>query len=194
MNQTSGVPIRLESANFVLRTMTLDDAALDWGGWLANPTTARMLNTAPRRMELAERQAYVRRFDSRASYLLGIWLKAQDRLIGFWSIYVDQERKEFLFNLLVGNSDDRDHGAQKETSDLIYAHFFDVLGMQAVRCTVAGQNEQMIAYLKRRRWTHTGTTQRPSATGDRLVVIHQSRLSKEDWRARFDEGWAEAED
>ena len=193
MTEKPGAPVRLESANFVLRTMTVADADLDWGSWLSNPTTARMLNAAPRKLELAERRAYVGKFDSRESYLLGIWRKVGDRLVGFWSIYVDPERKEFLFNVLIGSSDDRDRGAQKETSDLIYAHFFDVLGMDAVLCTVAGQNEQMIAYLKRRRWTQTGVSQRPSANGDRLIDIHHFRLSKEDWRARFDEGWTEAE-
>ncbi|MBP6013329.1 MAG: GNAT family N-acetyltransferase [Alphaproteobacteria bacterium] len=194
MTLGSGAPILLECADFVLRTMTLDDAALDWGGWLANPTTARMLNTKPRALDLAERQAYVRSFDSRSSHLVGIWTKGNDRLIGFWSIYVDFELREFLFNVLIGDASDRALGAQKQTSDAIYEYFFDKLGMSAVRCTVAGQNDQMIAYLRRRRWKPAGVTSRPSATGDRRVEIHHFRLSREDWRARFEDGWTEAAD
>lgn len=191
--QRSETDIRLESANFVLRTMTVEDASLDWGSWLANPTTARMLNAKPRTLDLVERRTYVRSFDSLTSHLLGIWRKDCERLIGFWAIYVDLDRKEFLFNVLIGEAGDRDRGAQAETSDLIYAHFFEALDMKAALCTVSGQNEQMISYLRRRRWAPTGVTQRRSTTGDRMVTIHGFRLSKEDWRARFEEGWTEAD-
>jgi RimJ/RimL family protein N-acetyltransferase len=184
-----GEKIHLEDAGFILRTMEPADARLDWGGWLANPATARLLNTTPRTMNEAERAAYIARFDGRSCHLLGIWEKESGAFIGFWAIYVDEPYREFLLNVVVGDLGARAKGAQKDTCDLIYEHFFNTLGMAAVRCTVSDRNDRMIDHLIRRRWTHVGTTVKP---GTPPATIHAFRLSREDWRARFEPGWQEA--
>lgn len=164
--------------------MELGDAALDWGRWTANPTTARMLNAAPRVLSVAERQSYINSFDSRTGHLLGIWEKEHGELVGFWSVYVDEQRKEFLLNVLVGSSDRRHNGAVKETRHLIYRHFFEDLGMESVCCSVAGQNQQMIDFLLAHQWQRTGTARKPSAAGTGSVEIHQFRLTRDVWRRR----------
>lgn len=176
--------IRLESKHYLLRTMAPPDAELDWGGWLANPTTARLLNTLPRAMSLEERRAYVARFDSLSSHLLGIWERASGEFVGFWSIYVNDASKEFLLNVLVGSTNDRHKGALKETRYLIYEHFFDVLGMNGVRCSVAGTNAQMIAFLNQNRWSHEGVVRKPASDGAGSVDIHHFRMSRDVWRER----------
>lgn len=183
-----GEKTRLESAGHILRTMEAADAALDWGGWLANPTTARMLNTTPRTLSLSEKQGYIAQFDSKAAHMLGIWEKGSDRLVGFWSIYVDEISKGFLLNVLVGVEDARAKGAQDDTCDLIYEHFFDQMGMKAVRCTVFQSNEKMIAHLAQRRWTRAGSSEKESATGAQPVKIYLYRLTRDDWRARVTAG------
>lgn len=185
---SAGEKICLESANHLLRTMEPADALLDWGGWSANPTTARLLNAAPRAMSVGERQAYIARFDSKARHLLGIWEKDSARLVGLWAIYVNEAAREFLLNVLVGVGDARAKGAQDDTCELIYEHFFDRLDMLAVRCTVSERNEKMIRHLLQRRWTRVGASERESVAGERAVAIHLFRLSREDWRARVAEG------
>jgi RimJ/RimL family protein N-acetyltransferase len=175
--------IRLESKNYLLRTMGPEDAELDWGEWLASPTTARLLNTVPRALSFDERKAYVVRFDSQTSHLLGIWERASGEFVGFWSIYVDERSKEFLLNVLVGSTNDRHKGALKETRYLIYEHFFDVLGMNAVRCSVAGRNEQMIAFLKENHWIHEGNVRRPTPDGGSVDILH-FRMTRDIWLQR----------
>ncbi|MCE9522656.1 MAG: GNAT family N-acetyltransferase [Alphaproteobacteria bacterium] len=183
-SRSPGAKICLESADHVLRTMEPADAELDWGGWLANPATARMLNTTPRTLSLSDKQRYIAKFDSKAAHLLGIWEKGSDRLVGFWSIYVDEIGKEFLLNVLVGVDDARAKGAQDDTCDLIYEHFFDRLGMKAVRGTVSQSNAKMIAHLAQRRWTRIGSSEKAAATGAKPIKIYLYRLTREDWRAR----------
>ena len=165
--------------------MEAGDATLDWGRWTANPTTARMLNAPPRALSVAERQSYINSFDSRTNHLLGIWEKKSDELVGLWSIYVDEQRSEFLINVLVGSSDRRHSGALKETRHLIYQHFFGVLGMASVCCSVAGQNEQMIDFLLANQWQRTGISRKPAASGSGAVEIHQFRMTREVWRKRM---------
>lgn len=186
-----GLPIRLECANYLLRTMEPADALVDWGDWLANPTTARLLNATPHVMNEAARRAYIEKFRASPHHLLGIWEKASGALIGFWQVQVDEARKEFLLNVLIGVEEARSKGAQDDTCDLIYEHFFDRLGMVAVRCSALERNERMIDHLLRRRWTHIGTDEKASASGPRPVVIHLFRLSRDDWRARFEADWRE---
>lgn len=176
--------IRLESENFVLKTMEIPDAELDWGRWTANPTTARMLNAPRRVLSLTERQAYVSSFDSGNNHLLGIWEKPGGDLIGLWSIYVDEQRKEFLLNVLVGSSERRHNGALKETRHLIYQHFFEALGLESARCSVSAQNQQMIDFLLALQWERTGVSRKPSASGAGSVEIQQFRLPREVWRKR----------
>jgi RimJ/RimL family protein N-acetyltransferase len=180
---------RLESVNYILRTMQDADADLDWGRWTANPTTARLLNSAPREMSVGERRAYIGRFDSQTSHLLGIWRRADDQLVGFWSIYVDPKRSAFSLNVLVGSADDRDQSALKETRDLLYPYFFEELGLENALCSATARNERMIAFLKRQRWTHEGTVHKPSASGGGLTAILHFKLTREAWRERCaDEG------
>lgn len=180
----SGAKLSLNSATYLLRTMEMADAELAWGRWTENPTTARLLNTTARAMTVTERRAYIAAFDSRSSYLLGIWEQSSNDLVGFWSIYVDQQRKEFLLNVLVGSSDRRHKGAIKETRHLIYQHFFEGLGMESVRCSVTGQNHQMIAFLLEHRWVREGASRKPAASGSGAVDIHHFRLTRDIWRAR----------
>lgn len=189
-----GSPIRLECANYELRTMEPDDARLDWGGWLANPTTARLLNATPHAMSEPERRAYIEKFRTSPHHLLGIWEKASGALIGFWQVQVDEARREFLINVLIGVEEARSKGAQDDTCDLIYEHFFNELGMVAVCCSALARNERMIDHLLRRRWTHIGTNERPGAAGARPVVVHLFRLTRENWRARFESSWCEDAD
>jgi RimJ/RimL family protein N-acetyltransferase len=185
--------ISLDCANYRLRTMTAADARLDWGGWLANPATARLLNAAPRTLSEAERAAYIARFDGRENHLLGIWEKGSDTLIGFWAIYVDTAARAFTLNVVVGDTSARAKGAQNDTCDLIYEHFFERLNMAAVRCTVSARNEKMIDHLIRRRWTHIGATTKPAVDGGSPLIIHAFRLTKEAWRMRSEPGWTEAD-
>lgn len=179
-----GQILRLESANYILKTMEDADASLDWGRWTANPTTARLLNAVPREMSVAERRAYIAKFDGRANYLLGIWRRETGQLIGLWSIYVSEERREFSLNVLVGSADDRDQSALKETRDLFYPYFFEDVGLEAARCSASARNVQMIAFLKRQRWTHEGTVRKPSAAGEGHTDILHFRLTRDVWRER----------
>lgn len=175
---------RIESANYILRSMQDGDADLDWGRWTANPTTARLLNAAPREMSIAERRAYIAKFDAQTSYLLGIWRRSDNQLVGFWSIYVDLARSAFSLNVLVGSAQDRDQSALKETRDLLYPYFFEELGLENALCSATARNEQMIAFLKRQRWTHEGTVRKPSAGSSGQTDILHFKLTREAWRKR----------
>ena len=176
------IRLRFETANYVLRTMEHEDAERDWGDWMANPATAGLLNASPRALSVEARRTYIKRFDGRSAYLWGIFRKSSDVLVGVWSIYVNNVRKEYLLNVLIGPQDERSHGALTETRDIIYRYFFDDLGLKAGNCTVLARNTYMVERNKRRGWTVERTSLKPSTTGSALVEIIHFRLTRDAWR------------
>lgn len=174
--------ISLETERFSLRSLDLSDAEREWGAWTADPETAGLLNSNPRTMSVAERRAYVAKFDGRMSHLLGIFDKANDDLVGIWSVYVDTRTREYLLNVLVGPRQARNQGALTDTRDLIYRHFFETLSLERARCTVVGHNSYMIGRLKRRAWVHEKTSRVPNSTGTAYTEINHFLLTKDAWR------------
>lgn len=177
----------LESEHYLLRPMVPADAFLAWGDWTADPETALALNATPRTLDVAARQKYIASFDRKVGHLIGIWQKKGGSLVGFWAVYVDEASKEFLLNVLVGEDRAREQGALKETRDLLYEYLFNERGMKAARCTVVAQNEKMIAFLRRHHWRQIASSQRAAPTAGGSVDVLAFRLSREDWRKRFEE-------
>ena len=81
--------LKLQSENYELRSLVPSDAERDWGAWSADQDTAVLLNSRPRELSVAERVAYIARFDHRTSYLLGIFERTTDELVGIWAVYTD---------------------------------------------------------------------------------------------------------
>jgi RimJ/RimL family protein N-acetyltransferase len=158
------------------------DVERDWGDWTADPETARLLNSLPRRISVAERAAYIARFDNRTSYLLGIFEKASDELVGIWSIYTDPVAREFLINVMVGSKAARQRGAWGETRDVVLPYFFENAGMESCRCTVVGNNIYMKNWLLVRNWVLEKTSFNKNPVDGSTVEIHRFRITRQAWR------------
>ena len=174
--------LELTSENFELRSLQKRDAAMDWGAWTADQGTAAALNTVPRMLSEDERRAYISHMDDRLAYLLGIFEKATQRLVGIWTIYVDLAVKEYLLSVLVGPGDGRNQGALTETREPIYQHFFEELGMSAARINVLASNTYVLGRLKKQPWVleHTSRSQASDGTGQ--VDVCHLRMTKDAWR------------
>jgi RimJ/RimL family protein N-acetyltransferase len=173
--------IRLETPHYLLRTIELDDASDDWAQWLANAGTARMLNAQARAASVQEIRDYIATFDGRDRHLLGIFQKDGGALIGIRAVYVDWARKEFVVNVLVGEVAARGKGAREETREVMYRHFFDVLGMQAARCTVLAHNAPILKVMNDGGWELTDTTFKADIAGGRPLELRHYRLSRAMW-------------
>ena len=57
------IDIVIDTPNYVVRTLRESDDMGRWGEWIADPHTARMLNTAVKTLTADDFKAYVRRFD-----------------------------------------------------------------------------------------------------------------------------------
>ncbi|MDZ4740396.1 MAG: GNAT family protein [Alphaproteobacteria bacterium] len=176
--------LKLQSENYELRSLVPSDAERDWGAWGADPDTAVLLNSRPRELSVAERVAYIARFDHRTSYLLGIFERTTDELVGIWAVYTDPGTREFLINVLVGPKNARKQGAWSGTRGLVQQHFFETAGMETCRCTVVGRNAYMSDWLLKHAWVLERTSRKTNPVDGSEVEIHRFGLTRQAWRRR----------
>jgi RimJ/RimL family protein N-acetyltransferase len=174
--------VRLETPNYILRTLEPDDASDAWSNWLQDDQTVRMLNARPELLTAQAMRDYVSRADHITSHVLGIFEKETGQLVGIRAIYVDLERREFQVNVLVGETQARNKGARTETRNVLYQHFFEDRDLLAARCTILAHNEQVLRLMDRGGWVHEHTDFKPSVNGGPAVELRHFRMSRESWR------------
>lgn len=176
--------IRLETPNYLVRTIEPGDATDEWRQWLLDPVAARMLNVHPEKLSREALHAYIARFDRSTAHLLGIFEKDTDRLIGIRAVYVDPILSEFLVNVLVGETGARNKGARGESRTVMYRYFFEDLGLHTARCTVLSHNEPILKVMHENGWILDRTERRPAAVSGGAVEVLHFRLPREIWRAK----------
>ena len=129
-------PVHLETARYILRSVVSDDVSESWGRWSRDPTTARWLNAQARDATREELLQFVSSFDDRSRFLIGIFEKSGDRLIGIHAIYVDWGRREYMINVMIGEQGARNQGARSEARIAVHQHFMETLDLSHSICTV----------------------------------------------------------
>jgi hypothetical protein len=175
--------IAFETANYLLRTLEPGDAGAGWREWLTNPDAARNLNVRAEPMTEETVRNYIASFDRKRNHLLGIFEKETGRLIGIRAVYIDFKRRDFVMNVLIGESDARHKGARSETRTEIYRFFFEEMDLESCRGTVVEGNADVFRLLKRNGWLFERIEERPAANGG-TVRIHHYRLPREVWREK----------
>lgn len=174
--------IRLEGEHYLLRTLTPEDASDEACTWLADPKIAEMINAPPRKPSLDDLRDYIASHDGVDGLIVGIYYKARAALVGFWAIYIDWPRKEFQFNVLIGDRRPEEPGARHETEPLLYEYLFAELGLKTMRCSVLSKNRAIDERFSRAGVVPEHVTYKPSASGEAFVEIRHYSLTEERWR------------
>jgi RimJ/RimL family protein N-acetyltransferase len=145
--------VNLDCGKYIVRTLTADDASERWGGWMADPDAAFMLNSTPKTMSKSEVAAYIEKFDQRTHILVGIVEKASDKLLGFLRVDIDPPTGRFLVSMLIGEPDYRNRGVTQDITPAFRDYFFETLGLEIIMATALSHNHAMIHYLEKTGWT-----------------------------------------
>jgi len=178
------INIMIDTPNYVVRTLEENDDMGNWGDWLDEPNTARMLNAVPRKFTADDFKKYVRTFDRINSHLLGIFRREGGLLIGIWSNYIDWKRSEFLINLIIGDVPERKTHVRHETSWRVNRYFFEQLDLKFQRATTLATNIPAIRALEEKRWTLSARSTKPAADGQGNVEILLYTRSREVWKSQ----------
>ena len=175
--------IRLETPDYIVRSVEPSDVGPGWGDWLTDPQAALNLNARPARIQEQALRDYVEGFNRTTAHLLGIFERASGRLVGIRAVYVDPRRGEFLVNVLIGESDARGRGARTQSRDVVYRYFFEDMDLHAARANVLATNETVLAGMAKRGWIHEHTSRNAKADGQGVVDLHHFRLARDTWRS-----------
>ena len=179
--------MHFSSAHFCVRPLHQADAARQWGEWTNDPFNAALLNAKPFSMSVVDRQDYIREFSGhRDRFIVGVFEARTDEMIGFGTLFLDLEHREFLGNILLGHPDHRNLGVGRELRDLFYGQMFDVLGFESARANVVATNSFMIDLLLRRGWTIEHTSFIPDSSGEGVTEMRHLRLTRKAWREYLD--------
>jgi hypothetical protein len=173
--------IRLETPHYILRNIEIADVTPRWGAWLADPKKAHMINSPARALDVESLRKYVADHDRISGHLLGIFAKPSGQMVGFWSVYVDWERSEFLVSVLIGERGAVSRNARAESQIVLLDHFYDTLGLETFRCSALARNAFMTRYLIDNGAVREHTSYRASTTEQAFVEVGHYRAPREAW-------------
>jgi RimJ/RimL family protein N-acetyltransferase len=175
----------LDCGQYVLRTITVDDATDRWAGWMADAEASYMLNAPPTAMIKSDIVAYIKSFDQRTHILIGIFEKATGLLLGFLRNDVDFATGRFLVSMIIGEPEYRHSGVTNAVTVPFRDYFFETLGLQVMMATALAHNRPIIHYLYSTGWTLDRTMERnvKSNSDDRMLDLCFFSQTREAWRA-----------
>ena len=177
--------VHLDCGDYLLRTVTGDDASEHWASWMSDPKNLRLLNAAPKAMTRQDIVAYINQFDQRSHLLIGIFEKQGGSQIGFFRLDIDHRLKRCLMFLLIGEQKYRHWSVTDDIRGPFQDYIFDVLGLNTILATVLVSNRAMIRYMLKSGWNLDKTIARniKSQTADTLLDLSYLSLSREAWQA-----------
>jgi RimJ/RimL family protein N-acetyltransferase len=174
----------LDCGQYVLRTVTAEDATDRWAHWMEDSEASEMLNAPPRTMTRSDLVAYIKGFDQRTRILIGIFEKASGLLLGFLRNDVNFETGQFLVSMIIGEPDYRNSGVTNAVTVPFRDYFFETLGMKVMLATALSHNRPIIHYLYSTGWTLDRTAARSvkSTTDERMFDLCFFSQTREAWR------------
>ena len=173
----------LDCGQYILRTITVDDATDRWARWMVDPEASYMLNAPPTTMTKSDIAAYIKSFDQRTHILIGIFEKATGLLLGFLRNDVDFATGRFLVSMIIGEPEYRHSGVTNAVTVPFRDYFFETLGLQVMMATALAHNRPIIHYLYSTGWTLDRTLERnvKSNSDDRMLDLCFFSQTREAW-------------
>jgi RimJ/RimL family protein N-acetyltransferase len=177
--------IWVDGGKYILRTITPEDASDRWANWMADPEASYMLNAPPTTMTRSDIVAYIKTFDHRSHFLVGIFEKATGKHLGFLRVDVDHATGRFLVSMLIGEAEDRNKGVTMGVTVPFRDYFFETMGLKVMLATALAHNRPIIHYLYGTGWTLDRTIERnvKSRSDDQIFDLCFFSQTREAWRA-----------
>lgn len=182
--QPKGAPLRVRTENFELRSFTPALVTDEYVSWWNDPVIQSQLGSLPRGWTLDNARQHVAQFDNRWSFHLGIYTRAEERLIGFTSILANPRTGVSTSNRVIGDKSFWRRGVSKELSAWGVPFAFEKLGMLKIKAEVRGPNQSSIALCEYLGFQREGLlrSELPSGRLGQRLDVHVYGLLRDDWR------------
>ena len=181
----TGQPVHIDTPHLYMRTLTVDDASERWASWFEQDEVRTGINLPAATMTKADVAAYIRKFDLQTNFLLGIFDRTNDLLIGFCTAQIDRSIGRFLSNMIVGESAYRHRGVILEISPPFRKYFFETMGLKVLTASALATNKAMIGYFEKTGWTLSQTLKNhvKSHADGTMIDLCLYSLTREKWNA-----------
>lgn len=183
-----GQAVSLQTESCLLRSMGPVDVDQRFVSWLADPEVVETLNLPARARRPAELDGYMRRFDNKASFGLGVYGRETGLIIGFYAVYCDLRNALASTNVIIGDRSYWGRGVVVETRSAILDFLFDAVGMEKVIGNPFARNFPAVFNYKALGFTCEGVLRqhRRSHSGGRIDQL-MFGLLRDEWHARREE-------
>jgi RimJ/RimL family protein N-acetyltransferase len=178
--------VRIDSGDFLIRTLVLEDASDRWAAWMADPEVQYALNAPPRSTTRVEIEDYIKKFDQRSNLLWGIFDQRTGAHIGFFTVHADYALKQGIVNLLIGEPEYRKHGVLSTIRKQFAEYFFETLGLETMMASALARNEIIVNTLLKAGWKVDKLLREHTIdhAGQAKLDLYLLSLSRENWRQR----------
>lgn len=145
---TAGTGVRLEAGDYLLRSMTADDASLEVLDWFNDSVMLRGLNVDGLAFTIESFRAFIARFDNDKNYIIGIFLNNTDCMVGFYTVEVNKKHRSGTLTSGIGDHALHGRGVLRQTIEVLLDEFFENRGIQKLSARVLARNLRMIFNFK----------------------------------------------
>lgn len=141
-------PVYVESGDYIVRSLKDTDASEELLGWLNRADMLRGLNLDKVDFNLSQLRAFIAGFDNYLHFILGIFNREDDRLIGFYTIDVNRTHKTGSLTTGIGDTSERGKRTLWATIDAILDYFYAERDIEKFTARILARNYAMLFNFK----------------------------------------------
>ncbi|MGE0238809.1 MAG: GNAT family N-acetyltransferase [Parvibaculaceae bacterium] len=149
MQPARGKPISIETERFLVRSMTARDAGGIFRAWISNAELMGALNMPPRRLSADDVARFVAGFDDRTRYLVGIFVRKTQSLVGLLLMDVNTVHALVKFSGFIGDRNWRGKQVFEEVGFGLFDELFKERGLEKATAQVWEKNFATLVPLRR---------------------------------------------
>lgn len=184
MTWQPGKAIKAETQRFVIKSLRPADITPDYVNWWNDPDIQKGFQLPIRNWSIEQAKAHVGEFDNDLNFHLGIFQKSDSRLVGFFTVRLDPERRTGVPNICIGDKNLWGKHVATEVTRPFLSFFFNVIGLEKVEGHIKGFNLGSISIFRALGFKKEGQL-RLKARGIDGEYVDQFvyGLLKEEWQA-----------
>ncbi len=146
--KTSHSPVYIESGEYIVRSLKDTDASEELLGWLNRADMLRGLNLDKVDFNLSQLRAFIAGFDNYLHFILGIFNRNDEKLIGFYTIDVNRTHKTGSLTTGIGDTSERGKRTLWATIDAILDYFYAERDIEKFTARILARNYAMLFNFK----------------------------------------------
>ena len=184
-------PYKGETRRFDLRSLTPDDVSEEYISWWNDPELQAGFGVAARGWGQEEALENLKRFDNRNAFHIGLFQKTDNRLVGFFTINMDNTHKVSNANFLLGERALWGTDVLLEVKVHLMDFMFNALGCVKLETKVYGRNLPSIYSSKAMGFKPEGVlrSHKPGPDSQTRLDVYLFGLLREEWEQLKADGW-----